>query len=162
MKTGILLLTVLLGAAGCGSHKGAIKPNAGLADFDKYGKAYYLSLDQIKLGDTQDQVMHEYGSDYEVVETKRMDGHQLERWRFTSYRATFARDPVDKYVFVSFKDQLVVGMSEELVGRSSTPAQTTGSNDPLDKLERLKRLLDQGAITKEEYETKKRELLNKM
>ena len=163
MKILILFLTILFTVAGCGSHKGAVKPNAGLADFNKYGKAYYLSLEQIQLGYTQDQVTNEYGSDYEVIESKTTEDHSFETWRFVSYRATFSRDPIDKYVFVSFRDQLVINKREEWLGRREGPSsQSTNTGDKLEKLERLKRLLDQGAITQEEYETMKRDVMEQM
>ena len=53
MKSALIIISAMLAVSGCASHKGAIKPNSALADFDKYGEAYYLSLDQIAIGDSK-------------------------------------------------------------------------------------------------------------
>lgn len=158
MKNEILFATLLLSISACANHKGAISPNWSLADFDKYDAAYYLDLAQVKLGDTKDKVVEEYGSDYSVVETKRENEHRFETWKFPSYRATAMRDPVDKYVYVSFKDDLIIGKNEGLVGR----AAQSGSSDAVERIVRLKALRDQGAISKDEYEEAKRKILERM
>jgi hypothetical protein len=158
VRSKILFAAILLGITACANHKGAISPNWSLADFDKYDAAYYLDLDQVRIGDTKDKVIEEYGGDYSVVATRRENEHRFERWKFTSYRATSMRDPVDKYVYVSFKDDLVIGKNEELVGR----AAQSGSSDPVERIERLKALRDQGAISKDEYEAAKRKILERM
>ena len=44
---------------------------------------------------------------------------------------------------------------------ADTPKETTHSNDNLEKIKKLKELLDIGAITQEEFEEKKKELLNR-
>ncbi len=44
----------------------------------------------------------------------------------------------------------------------TTPASNPGMPDPLTQIERLKTLLDQGAITPEEYEAKKTELMKRL
>lgn len=154
-----LFLLLIASVAGCGGHKGAIKPNAALADFDKYRKAYYLSTRQFAMGATQAQVIKEYGDDYEIVNVNDQDGHKLETWKFVSYRATSGRDPVDKLVFVLFRDGLVTRVWEERPDGSSL---VEASPDPIRELEGLKRLLDLGAITNEEYENKKRQILDRM
>lgn len=155
---------LIVGAlAGCGSHKGAVSPNASLADFDKYGAGYYLSVEQIPTGASEELVKSEYGDGYEVVESKQTDGKLIERWKFTSYRATFMRDPIDKYIFVTLADHRVRNVKEVLLGRSEQPPQQAQPKlDPYEKLEKLKGLHDARIITDEEYEAKRKALLGQI
>lgn len=116
MRMALVALSVLFLAA-CGSHRGAVSPNAGLADFDKYGKAYYLSAAQVPIGATEHKVKAEFGDEYEVAESATVDGRLVEKWQFRSYRATFSRDPVDKFMFVTLTDHRVTNVEEVLIGR---------------------------------------------
>lgn len=108
MKVLLILLTPILLSA-CASHKGAIKPNAGLADFDKYGEAYYLFLEQINIGDSKEVVIKEYGDRHE----SKANAKGREIWIFKSYQATFARDPIQKLVIVEFINSNVSDVSEK-------------------------------------------------
>ena len=45
-------------------------------------------------------------------------------------------------------------------GKKISHASDTPSKDPIEEVKRLKELLDIGAITQEEFDTKKKELLN--
>lgn len=116
MRMLLVALSVLFLAA-CGSHKGAVSPNAGLADFDKYGKAYYLDVSQVPIGASEATVKAEFGDEFTVIESATVDGRLVEKWKFISYRATFARDPVDKFMFVTLTDYRVTNVEEVLVGR---------------------------------------------
>jgi hypothetical protein len=158
-----IVILIAISVAGCGSHKGAISPNAGLADFNKYGEAYYLDVAQVPIGSTEEKVRAEYGDKYEVVESKQVDGKLIERWKFTSYRATFARDPIDKYMFVTLADRRVTNVDEMLVGRSGQPVQQAQPKmDTYEQLEKLKQLHDAKVITAEEYEAKRKLLLDQI
>jgi hypothetical protein len=55
-------------------------------------------------------------------------------------------------------------MAEENQNRMvrGAPTPEAGPDDPLDQLEQLARLKDQGRITEEEYETQKRRLLGRL
>ena len=52
------------------------------------------------------------------------------------------------------------GMSQQLFNNSNT--QEISNNSPIEKIKQLKELFDMGAITKDEFDSKKVELLNKM
>lgn len=156
MKTTIVIVLAMATVSGCGSHKGAIKPNGALADFDKYGEAYYLSLDQIAIGDSKAKTVEEYGDKYQV---KKLDNNR-EQWIFESYRATFARDPVDKLIYVEFSNGKVVDKYEIKPGQSAqVPARQAS---PIEQIQQLDRLRNDGIITEEEFQAKKKKLLEKI
>jgi uncharacterized membrane protein YdbT with pleckstrin-like domain len=60
--------------------------------------------------------------------------------------------------------KLIYEMAEENEARMKAPAATAagGEDDPLDQLEQLARLKEQGHITPEEFEVQKRRLLGRM
>ena len=147
----IIFATILLSA--CGSHKGAIKPNPSLADFDKYGEAYYLSIDQLKIGDPKDVVIKEYGDKYE----SKTNDQSREIWIFKSYQATFARDPVQKLVTVEFMNDRVSDVSEKYLRGPKSNVSNQASAD--ERLRKLKALHKDGIISDEEFESKKKEIL---
>ncbi|MCP3943535.1 MAG: hypothetical protein GY710_18945 [Desulfobacteraceae bacterium] len=155
MKAVFILFTVIF-LTSCASYKGTIRPNWGIADFDKYGDAYYLSTEQIKIGDTKEIVIEEYGNRFK----SNTNDNGSEIWSFKSYKATPFTDPVEKIVIVEFTNDLVIDVSEKyIIGQNSV----TSTEKRLDeKLRRLKKLLDDGIISKQEFETKKAEILKKM
>ena len=134
----IIFASILLGA--CGSHKGAIKPNPSLADFNKYGEAYYLSIDQLKIGDPKDVVIKEYDDKYE----SETNDQSREIWIFKSYQATFAIDPVQKLVTVEFMNDSISDVSEKYLRgqKPNVPKQVSAD----ERLCRLKRLHKDGII----------------
>lgn len=157
-----LILTAII-LSGCGSHKGAIRPNAGLADFDKYGEAYFLDVNQIPIGSSEEHVKSEYGSKFDIVKSDTSSGKLLVQWKFTSYRATFATDPIQKYMYVTFIDHRVSSVDEVYVGKPPKSKKAPASNDgPIEQLEKLKKLHFKGIITDDEYETKRTIFLNKI
>lgn len=148
-------------------YKGSVKPNWGLADFTKHDEAYYLSLDQIRIGWTQAQVIEAFGKKYKVVEISEVDGKKHESWRFNSYRARMLSDPVDSSVTVEFIDGVVVNAKQvpapgsdvqpsELVKMGTAPPQNSIS----DRLKELQQLLDDKLISTEEYEAKRKALID--
>jgi hypothetical protein len=143
-------------------HKGSVKPNGWLADFNKHDEAYYLSVDQLRVGYTQTQVIEQYGKKYSIVETKLVDGKKLETWKFTSYRARQFSDPVDRFVFVYFIDGLVVNATEKPVDNSLSEVSLVKAESAAAKLKQLQELLDQKLITQEEFETKRKDILSKL
>jgi hypothetical protein len=152
----LLVLLTSMSLTACASHKGAIKPNSGLADFDKYGEAYYLSLEQIKIGDSKEVVTNEYGDKYE----SKTNDKGREIWIFKSYQATFATDPVEKLVIVEFVNANVSDVSEKyLRGKSPTTSKPIAADE---RLRKLKALHDDGVISDEDFESKKMELLRAM
>ena len=151
----IFIYSSLLLLGGCGTHSGSQKPNFWIADFDKYGEAYYLNTNQIKIGDNKTIVTKEFGTKHETS----MAG-SIETWKYSSYRATGFRDPIDKYVYVDFKNDHVIDVREELLGRRNTP-QTT-QPDPFSKLQKLKDMHDSGVLNDKEYEAKKKEILDRL
>ena len=164
----ILVLMILVAGPSIAQHKGSVKPNWGLADFTKQDEAYYLSLDQIQIGWTEDQVAEEFGKKYKSSESVGPDGKTHRTWRFASYRARMLSDPVDSIVTVEFVDGLVAGAKQvpapgsdvipaELAAPSSQSAAT-----PADRLNALKELLDQKLITPEEYESKRKALIDRI
>jgi len=156
MKNLLILVTLVLLSACTAAHKGAITPNSGLADFDKYNEAYYLSLEQIKIGDPKEKVIAEYGSKYE---TKKNDkGREI--WVFKSYKATFSRDPIQKLVTVEFINSLVSDVTEKYLRDINTVTTKEPSSE--EKLRKLKSLRDDGIITDADFEKKKKEILNEM
>ena len=108
----ILVLMILVAGPSIAQHKGSVKPNWGLADFTKHDEAYYLSLDQIQIGWTEDQVAEEFGKKYKSSESVGPDGKTHRTWRFASYRARMLSDPVDSIVTVEFVDGLVAGAKQ--------------------------------------------------
>ncbi len=148
----ILFLGVLL-ISGCGSHTGTRKPNWFVADFDKYGEAYYLDLKQVKIGDNKATVEREYGKKYDVVMN-----NGRETWKYASYRTTPFTDPLHKYVYVGFHDDLVIDVSEEYLNQAHAPK----TSDPTETLRKLKKMYDEGILTEQEYLEKKHEILNRM
>ena len=89
-----------------------------------------------------------------------MDGQQREVWKFPSYRARFAPDPIEKHLIVAFTDGRVSDVYEEWHDRKDRSTST--SDDPIRKRERLKGLRDRGVITEEEFDAKKSELLDEI
>jgi len=140
---------------GCASYKGTLKPNWWLADFNKYGEAYYLSTEQIKIGDDKDTVEKEYGSKYKAEKDKK--GRDI--WIFKSYKATAATDPVQKVIKVEFIKDKVTNISEKYTngGSQSCNVQTVES-----RMRQIQRLYADGIISKEEFEIKKGELLKEL
>ncbi len=108
----------------------------------------------------------EYGDEYEVVESAVVDGQLVEKWKFVSYRATFARDPVDKFMIVTLVNHRVTNIAETLVGRANRQqppiAPVQSKPDPFQQLEKLKGLHDAKIITDAEYEAKRKELLDQI
>jgi hypothetical protein len=47
-------------------------------------------------------------------------------------------------------------------GNTSPNQQTTGQTDPLQKLEKLKKMFDSGFINEQEYSAKKQEILSQL
>lgn len=101
----VVILLVLF--SGC-THYGPTKPNWMNADFNKGGEAYYLSAGQIQEGFTKDQVIEEYGPNYKMIPKDE----NKEIFRYTSYRATFATDPIDRFIYVTFVDGVVTEIKE--------------------------------------------------
>jgi hypothetical protein len=152
----ILILSLFFLITSCANHKGAIKPNWGIADFNKYNEGYYLSLDQIKIGDSKDIVLKEFGGNY-IKSTNEINN---EIWSFNSYKATFATDPIEKIVSVEFSNDIVIDLTEKyLIGLNSIVTTEITSDE---KLRKLKKLYDDGVITETEFETKKTEILKNM
>jgi len=149
----ILIATAVLSS--CSEHKGCIKPNPSLADFDKYGEAYYLSIEQINIGDSKELVIREYGDKY----VSKINDKGREVWIFKSYQATFATDPVRKLVTVEFINSTVSDVTEKYLRGSNSELPSSG---PEERLRKLKALHDDGIITDADYETKKNELLHEM
>ena len=162
----ILVVMFVVAIPAIAQHKGSVKPNWGLADFTKHDEAYYLSLDQIQIGWTEDQVAEEFGKKYKSSESVGSDGKTRKTWRFNSYRARMLSDPVDSIVTVEFVDGLVAGAkqvpapgSDVLPSELAAPsAQSTTT--PAERLNALKELLDQKLITPEEYENKRKALID--
>jgi|GEM_PF-6435163 len=152
----VLLFGSLFFLSACGTHKGTTKPNWFLADLDKYGEAYYLSVEQVRVGDTKETVINEYGPKYDVSSDRN-----TETWTFKSYRATGFRDPLDKMVYVYFENNHVIEVREELIGRGASPVRAQAP-DTVDALRQLKGLYDEGIISEQEYDDKKQEILNRM
>lgn len=143
----------------CASHKGAVEPNAALADFDKFDEAYYLSINQVQPGDSKNKVREEYGDKFRREDS----GENSEIWIFTSYRATFARDPIDKYVHVRFSGDQVVSIEEVAPNGERLESKGGNSSAPKSVEERLKaldRLKTEGLISEEEYHRKRADILS--
>jgi hypothetical protein len=87
-------------------------------------------------------------------------GNNREQWIFKSYRATFARDPVDKLVYVEFSSGMVVDKYEKIPGQSAQVQARQLS--PIEQIEQLDRLRNDGVITEEEFQAKKTKLLEKI
>lgn len=147
------LVVFITTVVGCVPHKGAVKPNASLADFNKYGKAYYLSLDQIDIGNSKKEVIEAYGQEY----SEDLTPGGLTIWIFESYRATFASDPVEKLVTVVFKNDVVIEKSETYLN-ASIPVEST-EQGIAERLRELKSLRDDDVISESDYQNKKAELL---
>ena len=147
-------------------HKGSVKPNWGLADFTKKDESYYLSLDQIHLGWTEAQVIQEFGNKYKTSEYVDLGGVTHKLLRFESYRARMLSDPVDSIVTVDFVNDLVVGAKQvpapgsDVQANELTSEKSTPKSAPADKLKELSGLLEQGLITQEEYEVKRKEVID--
>ncbi len=155
MRTCLLLIASLIFSS-CANHKGAIKPNWGLADFDKYKEPYYLSTEQVRIGSSKEGVIREFGDNYE----SRINGEGREIWVFKSYQATFATDPVQKLVTVEFINSIVSDVTERyLRGPDSLRPSHSG---PEERLRKLKALHDDGIISDSDYEAKKAELLGEL
>ncbi|HEY0660058.1 MAG TPA: hypothetical protein VGD21_01850 [Lysobacter sp.] len=74
MNIAALMMVLSHHAIAGDGYKGSVKPNWGLADFTKHDEAYYLSLDQIRIGWTKAQVIEEFGKKYRVIESNEKDG----------------------------------------------------------------------------------------
>ena len=67
----------------------------------------------------------------------------------------------DKHVFVTYDFDLAIGVYSTLECLAGIPDKSEkASPDKYSQLERLKRLLDSGAISDEEYEKEKQKILN--
>ena len=126
-----------------------------------------MSLDQIRIGWTKAQVIEEFGKKYRVIESNEKDGKNHESWRFASYRARMMSDPVDSLVTVEFVDGVVVNARQvpapgsdvqpsELVKAGAAPSQVSVG----DRLKQLQKLLDDKLISKEEFEVKRKALID--
>ena len=172
MKSSIPLIAMVLllicNDSNASERKGSIKPNGFLADFNKYDEAYYLSVEQLRVGYTKAQVIEQYGEKYSVVESKLIDGKKLETWKFTSYRARQFSDPIDRFVFVEFVDELVVNAIEKPINKSLPEVslvkaeQAQPQSTAAVKLKQLQELLDQKLITQEEFEVKRKQILSEL
>lgn len=163
VKTFIICTFSAAFLTGCGAHKGARQPNVGLADFDKYGEAYFLSIDQVPIGVSEQRVRAEYGDKYEIVESAVVEGKLVEKWKFTSYRAKFGLDSISKYMYVTLTDKFVTDVNEVLVEKAKRKKQKQSpSLDPYEELSKLKQLHTKGIITDQEYETKRTLLLERI
>lgn len=168
----ILIIYVSFFVFGCAHHKGSISPNWGIADFDKYGEAYYLDLSQINIGFTKDQVVEEYGDKYFIQKVNNSNTKADFILRFTSYRATSFTDPVEKYVYVAFSQDAVVKKWEVFTDKQGRPlsiqpkslpaSSNKNKDDEYNKLRKLKQLYEDRIITQEEFELKKKEILNRI
>jgi len=67
-----------------------------------------LSAGQVQEGFTKEQVIEEYGPKYKMIPKDE----NKEIYRYTSYRATFATDPIDRFIYVSFVDGVVTDIKE--------------------------------------------------
>jgi hypothetical protein len=147
-------------------YKGSVKPNWGLADFTKHDEAYYLSLDQIKIGWTEAQVAKEFGNKYRSSESVGPDGKAHKTWRFASYRARMMSDPVDSIVTVEFVAGLVVGAKQvpapgsDVQPAELAPVAAAAPITTADRIKALQGLLDQNLITPEEFEGKRKALID--
>lgn len=110
----------------------------------------------MKIGDSKDVVIEEYGDKYE---TKSNDQNR-EVWIFKSYQATFARDPVQKLVTVEFMNDHVSDLSEKYLRgpKSNVPKQVSAD----ERLRKLKKLHNDGIISDEEFKYKKKEILDEL
>jgi len=166
-----LIVSVLLlfsNMSDASERKGSVKPNGWIADFNKHDEAYYLSVDQLRVGHTKEQVIKEFGKKYSVVETKLIDGKKSETWKFTSYRARQFSDPVDRFVFVEFLDELVVNAIEKPINKSLPEVslvkadQSQPQSTAAVKLKQLQELLDQKLISQDEFEAKRKQILSEL
>ncbi|MEO6364965.1 MAG: SHOCT domain-containing protein [Luteimonas sp.] len=121
----------------------------------------------IKLkGWTEAQVAEECGKKYKSSESVVTDKKKRTTWRFASYRARMLSDPVDSIVTVEFVDGLVVGAKQVPAPGSDvqhvelTPTATEAPDTPADRLKSLQGLLDQKLITPEEFENKRKALID--
>jgi hypothetical protein len=157
---------LIAAAPAMAEYKGSVKPNWGLADFTKHDEAYYLSLDQIKIGWTEVQVAEEFGNKYKSSESIGPDGKAHKTWRFASYRARMLSDPVDSIVTVDFVDGLVVSAKQvpapgsDVQPAELAPVSTVAASTPAERLKALQELLDQNLITPEEFESKRKALID--
>ena len=74
---------------------------------------------------------------------------------------------VDKYGYVDEKEaaQFVALVRDRIAGNSAKPSaqiNVSSESDPLDKLKKLKDLLDSGIISQEEFEEKKKTLMDQI
>lgn len=85
-----------------------------------------------------------------IIKTK---SHDFAFTRITNYKKY-----IDLYMI------LINYLPEKDIARVSVkePKETSSNNDTLDEIKKLKELLDIGAITQEEFDDKKKELLNKI
>ncbi len=163
----LVLIVVLMAAApAMAQYKGSVKPNWGLADFTKHDEAYYLSLDQIQIGWTEAQIIGEFGKKFKSTESTGADVRIHKTWRFASYRARMLSDPVDSIVTVDFVNGIVVGAKQvpapgSDVQPSDLSAQPPKSGStPADRINALRELLDQNLLTPEEYERKRKAIVD--
>ena len=93
----------------------------------------------------------EYGSDSESDEDERPLSQRVVNPR--------AKLPAPKTLKPSCKEVVSV-LNTQFAGSSEGPNDPNDPNDPITKLKRLWELFQMGAITKDEWERKKKELLN--
>lgn len=168
----IITASILCCLACVGSNaaerKGSVKPNAMLADFNKHDEAYYLSLDQIRVGFSAAQVEDQFGKKYTVVDSQTKEGKKYEKWKFNSYRARQFSDPIDKFVFVEFLDGVVVDATEKSATGTSQPVSlvakgsTSVSDSVASRLQQVQSLLDQKLISEAEYAAKRKEIIDSL
>ena len=65
-----------------------------------------------------------------------------------------------KWINDSELDDFIAYVNNKMQGPKEKPSQTENKNDNLEQIKQLKELLDMEAITQEEFDLKKKQLLN--
>lgn len=101
-----------------------------------------------------------------IIKFKNRKQEKIEYYRgkIRGTDAVFKQSIVPKAIALvdlinSFPEKALKSLTTEPAVEQSTP-QSSPATDPLDEIKKLKGLLDIGAITQEEFDAKKKELLN--
>ena len=154
------------------------------ANFEKFEKMFY-SLDKLERIVFKEQVMRSstprkisgldmaikaemFGTAYAVADAMdKANNPIVSNTDISKYLFLFANGVLNetaqmhKDTFNSYlKDPAIGKLFHQLLNKKETVKVTTVSS-PLDEIKKLKELLDIGAITQEEYDNKKKELLDK-